>query len=242
MPKLLGVVLAVAVVLVLAVTYLWATRDAAAEIARVRAQVEYLTAEREEVKSLASRNDSIQRELADTRVALQAQIDRNDMVVDSLDRVITDQRLTVFRLRRPEDIAAKFSQTFPELTHASNWGVHEIYDEEAELGILYLSVPLAFATSSMIEHETLTTLQTQVDTLKQSVQLGRQALTVSDSMFTLEHATRVAFEEKYDTLFVSYEGLSGDYIKELQKPAFRFDFVSIGLLVGALAAGVAIAK
>ena len=242
MPRLLGVVLAVAVVLALAVTYLWATKGAAAEIARVEAELAFLTAERDEVKVFAARNDSIKLQLADTLAALQAKIQGNELVVDSLHREMAEQRLTVFKLRRSEDIVAKYSETFPEMTHSSKWGVQEIYDEEEDIGILYLAVPLAFATSSIIEHERLAGLQAEVNTLQESVDLGAEAVATSQSMLTLEEATRVAIEENYDTLFVKYEGLSDDYIKELQKPAFRFDFVSIGLLVGALAAGVAIAK
>ena len=238
----LGTIVAIAFLLLIAtVGYLYAKGRADEEIARVTAERDYLRAEKETIEALVARNDSLKDELLSARLDILSRVDHLQDIVDSLELLRDEERLTVRKLRRTEDLQKKFVETFPEVA-SSDWGIHEIYNEEFDISIEYISIPSRFIETFIIQHDEAKNLLAQRDTLQTMANLQRQVNVLSDSVITLETASRTAYQEGYNEAFIVYEDVVDRYVKELEKPQFSFSAANIGLLLGSFAVGVAVAK
>ena len=233
---LVSVVILLALGLVFAVGFLWANGRAQKEIGRVEAQREQLEEQRVMIQSLATKNDSLQREMDVERVRLTQEVDQREAVIDSLESEQQVQGLTVRRLRTTEALAEKFESTFPEIAD-TDWGVHEVYNEEFGVAIEYASVPSRTLETFIVEHQRLQLTLEEIDTLKSIVSLEKRISEVTDSMLTLERSSRTAFQQGYDSAYVAYGDVSAKYIAELQKPDFKLTLGNMGLLVATLVAG-----
>ncbi|UCC84767.1 MAG: hypothetical protein JSW46_07560 [Gemmatimonadota bacterium] len=194
--------------------------------------------DRSRIENLVAQNDSLERELDEVRITMLEEVYQLKGVVDSLEITRRTEQLSVRKLRTSGETAQKFAEVFSEVAGASNWGVHEIYDEENDIEIEYISIPSMFIETFIIDHQNAKSLLEQRSTLQSIVQLQDSVLVLSDSMQALELANRTAYREGYEAAFGIYEKTVDDYVAELKKPAFDVDLGSVGLLVGSFAIGV----
>ena len=167
----------------------------------------------------------------DERVRLLAQ-------VESAEQLRANEQLTVRRLRRREDLQARLNQTFPEVA-ASDWGVREVWNEQEQIGIEYLLVPVGFTETFIIDHQNSIAYEQQRDTLVSVVRLDTRIIALQDSVFTLERQSRGAFETGYNQAFTLYQSLNERYIDELRKPRFDLGVKGgIATMAGTFALGV----
>lgn len=241
--KALIAVSAFAILLMLALSFLTARFIDQKEIARVQQEMVRVQALRDSVQLVVALSDSLQR-------LFQGQIDAKEREADSLRRQVArleqaraEAQLSVRRLRRPEDLTARFSAAFPEIT-GSDWGITEVVNEETGLGIQYLLVPLWFSETFIIEHRNAGSYQRQRDSLLALDEVQRSVSSLKDSLLVKEQDKTRALQVGYDTTFALYRSLNRDYIDLLKQPPSVHLFPSrrtalvsgaLGIVLGAAA-------
>lgn len=245
MAKRLAIVATVAaVVLALVVTHLWTRVGREAAIARAETEARMLREQRDSILTVVARNDSLQRELGTMRTSLEAEADRLRDVVDSLEVERAETQLTVRRLRRAEDLQAQLRTTFPEMAD-SDWGTTEVFNEEEEVGVEYLMVPLWFSETFLIDHKNSIAYEAQRDTLRSLTELQGRISELQDSVIALEQQSRTAYQTGYDSAFSLYQALNREHIDLLRQPrlslgvpggvATTLASFGVGLLIGVTA-------
>ena len=235
--RLATFVVVAAIALLLAVVYLGTRLRAEREIARAEMEAEFLRMQRDTILTIAAVNDSLQRELSFQRAGMEAEADRLRDRITQLEAGRVADQLTVRQLRRKEDLQARLERTFPEMA-ASDWGVTEVFNEENDVGVEYLLVPLWFSETFLIDHQNSVAFQTQVDTLRALNGLLEQVSVLQDSVLVLERGTRAAYERGYNDAYTRYEALNRDYIALLRQPRFSLGVPGgVGALAGSIGAG-----
>jgi hypothetical protein len=235
--RLTGLVVVAAIGLLLAVVYLGTRLRAEREIARAEMEAEFLRLQRDTILTIAAANDSLQRELSFQRTGMEAEADRLRDRISELEAARVADQFTVRQLRRKEDLQARLERTFPEMA-ASDWGVTEVFNDENDVGIEYLLVPLWFSETFLIDHQNSVAFQTQVDTLRALNGLLEQVSVLQDSVLVLERGTRAAYERGYSEAYARYEALNRDYIALLRQPRISLGVPGgVGALAGSIGAG-----
>lgn len=118
--------------------------------------------------------------------------------------------------RRPDFLLHnQFQSTFPEL---ASWGVVEVYrEEEMNIAMNFLAVPLWFAETFIINHQNAKAYLQLRDKLHLADSLNQSIITLQDRIIILETSSRKAFEEGYNTAILKYDSLSDKYIKLLKE-------------------------
>lgn len=124
----------------------------------------------------------------------------------------------VTTLYKPEDLLNRLRSTYPEFAH-SNWGVTEIYNEEEDIGIEYLLVPVWFAETFIIEHQNSEAYRMQRDKLLMMDSLQIKIIFLVDRVLVLEKQISSAYKTGYDNAYTKYEEVNKAYIKLLEKTA-----------------------
>lgn len=220
----------VAIILALTVAHLWTRLGAEAAIARAETEARMLSEQRDSILSIVARNDSLQRELSLVRTSLEAEADvlRDRIAMLESERVET--QLTIRRLRRSDELQARFASTFPEMA-ASNWGVTEVVDEVEGVGIEYLMVPLWFSETFLIDHENAEAYRAQTESYASLVGVQDRVVVLQDSVISLERQSRDAYQLGYDNAFTLYQNLNREHIDLLRQPR-----ISLGIPGGLLTA------
>jgi hypothetical protein len=233
---------AITVAIGLGFTVVWLSTRLRADKLIVQAQTEarMLREQRDSILRVVARNDSLQAELMAVRAGFEEERGRLLAQVDSAEQRRATEQLTVRRLRRRADLQARLNQTFPEVA-ASDWGVREIWNEQEQIGIEYLLVPVGFTETFIIDHQNSLAYESQRDTLRSVVQLDSRIISLQDSVFSLERSSRSAFQTGYDQAFTLYQTLNERYIDELRKPRFSLGVKGgIATMAGTFALGVLI--
>ena len=224
-----------AVILLVIVSYLFGSNDK--EILKAQLELERLKSSRDSIKALVTLKDSMQKIL---RIQIEMKDAEASLLRDKV-TVLEEQRakeqLSIRNLRRREDLQLKFAQTFPEVA-GSQWGVREVYNEEADLSIEYLLVPLWFSETFIIDHQNSINYKAQRDTLIRVDSLMQEIFVLKDSVFVLQEEKTLAYKNGYDEAFAKYEDLNGKYINELKKP--NFGWQQWGAILGGVGVGVLI--
>jgi len=215
--KLLIAISVFAIVLMLALTYLTARFIDHEEILQAKAEAEQLRASRDSLLTEVTKRDSLQRELQTEVSDLRSAADTLRAHVFELEQERAENQLTVRNLRRKEDLQQRFRETFPEVA-SSDWGVTEVFNENANLDIEYLLTPLWFAETFIIDHQNAKSFEAQRDTLMVLDSLQTQVIALQDTIFRLEEKNKLAYQDGYNEAFTKYEVLNGKYIELLQKP------------------------
>ncbi|MFQ5865736.1 MAG: hypothetical protein ACE5IW_10960 [bacterium] len=244
--KLLIAVGVFAVTLMLALSYITARFIDKEEIMRTKIEMERLKASRDSILTVVAIRDSMQNLLQNQVSSLQVEANSLREQVALLEELRQSEQLSVRRLRRREDLQRRLQQTYPEMAH-SDWGVTEVFNEEAGIGIEYLLIPLWFSETFIIEHQNSESYKRQRDKLVLVDSLQNTIVALKDSLFHLEREKSAAYKAGYDEAYARYDTLSQKYIKLLEKPPqVKFGFPSIPTIItsGALgvAAGVAISR
>jgi TolA-binding protein len=187
------------------------------EIHRAQLEMQQLRASRDSIETLVAIKDSMQNVLSARVEDLTSQTDRLRREVEILEEERAENQLTVRNIRKKEDLQNRLAETFPEMAE-SDWGVTEVYNEEFDVGVEYLLVPIWFSETFIIDHQNSESYKQQVDRFTEIDSLHQQVSVLKDSLFTLEREKTEAYQRGYQEAFAKYEDINAKYIDLLEQP------------------------
>jgi hypothetical protein len=242
--KLLIGVAVFAVVLLVALSYILGKTDNSAEIMRNRLELQQMRASRDSIKAVVAFKDSLQMMLRRQVGSLQSETEALRAQVDLIEEQRQRGQLAVRNLRKPEDLQRKLRETFPELA-GSDWGVTDVFNEENQISLQYLLIPLWFSETFIIQDQNSAAYKEQVNKLRMVGVLQDSIGSLKDSVLVLETQKSSAWKGGYDVAFAKYETINAKYDSLLKRPPQfkvgipnKWTFI-IGSAVGALG-GVAV--
>jgi hypothetical protein len=231
----IGVAL-LAVVLMIILSYFFGSNEK--EILRAELRLERLMASQDSLKMVIALKDTLQKILRQQISMKDEQANVLRGQVSFLEERREEEQLTVRGLRKRNDLQMKFAATFPEVAD-SDWGVREIRNEEADLEIEYLLVPLWFSETFIIDHQNSQNYKAQRDTLVSLDALNQEISVLKDSIFVIQEEKTVAIDKARKEAVDEYKDLNKDYINELKKPKFSMPHwtaivggIGVGYLIG----------
>jgi cell division protein FtsL len=205
----------------LAVSFLMAKYTDQQEIMRAQTEMQTLKEERAALTSQVA-GITAQQKLLETQVAdLKTQVTAKEKLVADLEQKRKDQQLSVRKLSRPKEVEELFAKTFPEVAK-SKWGVTKIHDEENDVELTCLTVPLFFAKTFVNDHENSLNFEKQRDKLVEVSTLKDQIIGLQEKNLSLEKEKSAAFEAGYNKAFGLYTDLNGKYVELLKHPTVEF--------------------
>lgn len=238
--KALIIVSVVAVLLLVSLTYILGRSINQEEIMRAKLEMQQLRSSRDSIKAVVSLKDSIQSLLRIQVNQLNMQANTLRKQVDQLEEDRAKEQLTVRKIHKKKDLQDKLVKTFPEMAQ-SDWGVTEVYNEENQIGIEYLLIPLWFSETFIIDHQNSLSYLKQRDKLLTVDSLRQTVDVLQDSLFTLEQQKANAYKAGYDEAYAKYEALNEDYVQLLKHPpSIKLGFPKWGVVAAGVGAGVLI--
>lgn len=229
-----------AVVLLLALAYLTARYTDQAEIWRARQERLHMQAARDSILAAVAVRDAREQVLQREVQILRLETDELRAQVAGLEERRAAQQLSVRQLRTTDELESRLRETFPEVAD-SDWGVTEVYNEEAGLGIEYLLVPLWFSETFIIDHHNAENYAQQVDRLQWVDSLQTAVAALQDSLFILEQANKNAFRDGYFDAYARYDTLNQKYVALLQRPpVIKLPSRKVAVAAGVLGAAVGV--
>lgn len=228
----------VALVSMLALSFITAKYIDRVEIARVENEKRELQDDRQELLKKVSALTEAQQKLEVQVKGLNEQIGARETRIKELEKARAEAQLTVRKLDQPDQLKAKLKETFPEMA-ASQWGVTRLHDEQNNVDIDYLVVPLWFSETFVIDHQNSLSYQAQLDLSKEVSALKSNVITLTNQNLALEKEKSSAFEAGYNKAFTLYMDLNDKYTTLLKQPP-KVEFKPPGLVstLGGLAAGL----
>jgi seryl-tRNA synthetase len=200
--------------------------------------MQQLRASRDSIKTVVALKDSMQSVLSERVEDLDSETDRLRREVQELEEERARNQLTVRNIRKKEDLQNRLAETFPEMAE-SDWGVTEVYNEEFDVGIEYLLVPLWFSETFIIDHQNSESYKQQVSRFVEIDSLHQQVSVLKDSLFVLEREKAEAFENGYNEAYSRYEDINEKYINLLeQPPSIELGIPKWGIIGASVGAGV----
>ena len=206
-----------AVILLVLLSYFFGNNNT--EILRAQLKMQQLRSQRDSIKVVVAIRDSMQRVIQGIIKDNQVEADSLKDKVGQLEEERKEAQLSVRKLRKDEDLQNKFIETFPEIA-GSDWGVQEVHNEEADLDIEYLLVPLWFSETFIIDHQNSKSYKKQTGLLYTVDSLRINVIALQDSVLRLEEEKSSAYKNGYDIAYGEFEDLNDKYINELKKPTF----------------------
>lgn len=230
----------IAALLAVGLSYLLGRGINREEIQRAELEMQQLRSSRDSIQAVVSLKDSIQAMLSKQVRQLESETSQLRTQVRSLEEARQEAQLTVRSIRKKEDLQGRLEETFPEMA-SSDWGVKEVYNEEADLYVEYLLVPLWFSETFIIDHQNSESYKQQRDKLWAVDSLNQQVSTLKDSLLVLERDKSQAYKTGYDDAYTKYEDLNQKYIELLEKPpSVNLGFPKWGVIGASVGAGVLI--
>ena len=231
MSKTIITLISIVVVLLIIFAYfggLWQNKE---KIHRAQLEMERLRNMRDSLYTVVAYRDSMQ-----YMMKTQAQIYRGETEilrheVQRLEEERQENQLSVRSLRKPEDLKLRLLENFPELGD-SDWGVREVYNEENDIEIEYLLVPLWFSETFIIDHQNSLSFEQQKNTLVIVDSLNQSIIVLQDSIYVLENLNRQAYEKGFQVAYVKYDTLNQQYIEELKKGKINWGWQTAGIIAG----------
>ncbi len=210
------------------------------EIQRAELEMQQLRASRDSIQAVVSLKDSIQTLLSTQVKQLERETNRLRNEVQELEEQRKEDQLTVRSIRKKEALQERLIKTFPEMAQ-SDWGVTDVYNEENDISVEYLLVPLWFSETFIIDHQNAESYKKQRDKLFAVDSLHQQVSVLKDSLFVLEKAKTEAYKTGYNEAYTKYEDLNKKYINLLEKPpSVELGFPKWGVIGASVGAGVLI--
>jgi len=208
------------------------------EIHRAQLEMQQLRASRDSIETLVAIKDSMQNILSARVEDLTSQTDRLRSEVQVLEQERAENQLTVRNIRKKEDLQNRLAETFPEMAE-SDWGVTEVYNEEFDVEVEYLLVPLWFSETFIIDHQNSESYKQQVNRFSEIDSLHQHVSVLKDSLFTLEREKAEAYQIGYQEAFTKYEDINAKYIELLeQPPSIDLGIPKWGVIGASIGAGV----
>ncbi|MDZ7690196.1 MAG: hypothetical protein U5K69_03395 [Balneolaceae bacterium] len=230
----------IAALLAVGLSYLLGRGINREEIQRAQLEMQELRASRDSIQAVVSLKDSIQTLLNKQVRQLESETSQLRTQVKNLEEARQEAQLTVRSIRKKEDLQERLEKTFPEMAN-SDWGVEEVYNEEADVHVEYLLVPLWFSETFIIDHQNAESYRKQRDKLWTVDSLNQQVSTLKDSLLVLEEAKTEAYKTGYDEAYAKYEDINQKYIELLKKPpSVNLGLPKWGVIGASVGAGVLI--
>lgn len=229
--SLLTTVTIIALILLLVFAYfggLWQNKD---RIHQAELDMQRMRSMRDSLQTVVAFRDSIEKILT-IQIDMhkeEAQLLRDQ--VSLLEQERKEKQLSVRRLRKKEDLQDRLEETFPEMG-AKKWGVTEVYDDENDISLEYLLIPLWFSETFIIDHQNAISYLKQKHKLEDVDSLNQQIIGLQDSVIVLEKMNRQAYEKGYEYAYAKYDSLTNEYIQELKKGKIDWLWPSAGILTG----------
>jgi len=202
------------------------------ELARVRADLATVSAERDSILAAVRQRDHEHDSLQSERDARAAEAALLRDSVDVLERSRADAQLNMRQVRTVGGLQDELRGAFPELG-PDRWGLTTLpLDDQDTLGLEYLLVPAWFAETFVIDHANAESWREQRDRLLAVDPLRVVVSALQDSVLSLEAANRAAFQGGYQRGYAAYTDLSQRYQAELKRPRFSLRS-AVGLLAAA---------
>jgi hypothetical protein len=232
----------IAGVLAITITYLLANNINKEEINRAEVEMQKMLASRDSLRTLVTFKDSLQTLMQVQLSRLQTETDGLRYQVGRLEEDRRREQLSVRSIRKKEDLQAKFAETYPEVAR-SDWGVREVFNEEAGVGIEYVFIPLWFAETFILDNQNAISFEQQRDLLVSVDSLQQETIFLKDSLFVLEQQKAEAYKNGYTDAFGKYEALNEDYIHVLQQPPkIEWGLPQWGMTAAGIGAGVLLGR
>lgn len=255
--KFAGTATFVVLFFLLAIGYVnqWTKNKNLQEIMDVRLE---MTKDKEAIRELEKRVSDRDRMISDLngkvkemereKNDLLAQVEEGRERIAKLESDFQDARMDVIKLvRTGDDLAEKFKEVFPQYSHASNWGLTEIYDSSTELTLQYAVVPVWALQGFIEDHLELDKARSQVAEYLELekkygsiLELDEQKNKLRAQVSRLEYENRKEYERGLKDCQESKDKLAERYIDYLEKPRFETPTLWKVLTCAAAGAGGAI--
>lgn len=234
--KLLIAAVAVAVLLMVGLSFITAKYLDKEEILRVTREREQLQQQRVELMALVAQKDSVKRELEAQVVDLEIEAVQMRTKVDSLEDTRKEAQLSVRQLRTENDLENQLMEAYPEIK-TSMKKTDVPVPGLPNMTLSYWSVPFRFAETFLIEHQNAKNYQKQRDQLKDLDETNQKIISLEKDIVVLEEEKSAAYKKGYDSAYVKYEAINEKYLTLLNNPPT----VEFGLpQIGAVALGAAV--
>jgi hypothetical protein len=235
--KALIVVSVVAILLAVGFTYVAARFVDKAAIERAHLQMEQLRGQRDSLTRFVASRDSMQQTLKHTSDSLVVETASLRRQVRELEKKRGEEQFAVRMIATPEDLKARLATTFPEV-RASDWGIVEVMNQEQDVAIQYLRMPLWFSETFIIDHQNSANYAAQIGRLRLMDTLQQQTITLKDSILVLEQEKTAAYKTGYDSAYTKFAALNKDYVKLLKNPRLSLKWTGPVTVLGSAAAGL----
>ena len=214
MKNALIAVSALALLLVLGITFFGARSINKERIAQLEKELVVVQARRDSIQTVVAYKDSLQNLLRE-QVAIKTQeADRLREDVARMEDERLGQELAVRRLDSFNAVEKRFLDTFPELSGSA---MKETV-MRAGLPFTYIRMPMVATATFVIDRQDALSYRAQRDTLLALDSLQTTVIALKDSLFVLEEEKSAAYKFGYDDAFARYEALNQEYIGVLSRP------------------------
>jgi len=236
MPKsFMTTLIIIVLILLVAFAYfggLWQNKD---RIHQAEIDMERMRSMRDSLETVVAFRDSIEKVLNVQIDMYKDNAERLRSEVDRLEEERKEKQLSVRRLRKKEDLQKRLRDTFPEMA-ASQWGTTEVYNEESDIKLEYLLIPLWFSETFIIDHQNAESYLKQKYKLLEVDSLNQNIIALKDSVIILKNKNIEAYRDGYEYAYAKYDSLTKEYIEELKRGKIDWVWPSVGI-VGGVAAG-----
>ena len=208
-----------AVLTMLALTFITARYIDKEEILRVEIEMEELQQQKSDLETQVDGLAQKQDELNQSIQSKNEEITANKNAIAQLEQQRADKQLTVRRLNTEDELENSFAQAYPQVVDAKNFGIVQMsIDEELNLKLPYYIIPAWFTETFVIEHDTMLTYKAEIETYKANEELYGSVLELKDQVLKLETEKTTAYQTGYEEAYEKYELLNQEYIKLLKQP------------------------
>ena len=205
---------ALALLLVLGMTYLGARGIDKERIAELENELVVVQARRDSIQTVVAYKDSLQNFIQQQVQVMAQEADRLRDDVARLEQERQRQELEVRRLDSFEAEEKKFLDTFPQFGTSTQ--VTEVVRNG--FSFTYIMVPLSATETFVIDHQDALSYRAQRDTLLVLDTLQTQVSALKDSLLVLEQEKSAAYKFGYDEAYAKYVALNQEYIAVLRRP------------------------
>jgi len=238
--KLLIAAVAVAVLLMVGLSFITAKYIDKEEILRVTNEREQLRQQKVKLEAKVAKIDSIKQKLEEEVVDLENEADSMRAHVEYLEEDRKVAQLGVRELRTDKELENQLMEAFPEIKESMK--ITEVpVPDIPNFTLRYFSVPFRFAETFLIEHQNSKNYEMQRDKLKELDAMQQQIIDFEKKIVVLEEEKSAAYKKGFDSAYVKYDDINKKYLALLNNPpTVEFGLPQIGAVAIGFAGGVAL--
>jgi hypothetical protein len=201
----------------------------------------------EENKQLHIKIDDLQTKIGQ----IESVVGQKEVEIDALKLSIVeeiskrdDQQLNIRMIDNDSALLDEFKKSYPEFSNANNFGVIQVFDDSNQVNIPYLSIPLYFADTFIIEHSQLESYKITEAKYGEVVSIYEEVTKLQDQISLLEKQKAEAWSEGYNNGYKLYTDTQEELITCYKQPRIKIpSWLGMGVTAaGGLAAGIYLSK